>query len=45
MKPLLIGIIGLDTPRIPVFTKIFNSPDAQGGVALIESVDRQVYDD
>lgn len=37
-KPLRAGIIGLDTSHVPAFTKIFNSPDAEGDVVGIKVV-------
>ena len=37
-KPLRAGIIGLDTSHVPAFTKIFNSPDAEGDVVGIRVV-------
>jgi predicted dehydrogenase len=37
-KPLRAGIIGLDTSHVPAFTKIFNSPEAEGDVAGIRVV-------
>jgi predicted dehydrogenase len=37
-KPLRAGIIGLDTSHVPAFTKLFNSPKADGELAGIKIV-------
>jgi hypothetical protein len=37
-KPLRAGIIGLDTSHVPAFTKLFNSPKADGDLAGIKVV-------
>ncbi|MEO6740820.1 MAG: gfo/Idh/MocA family oxidoreductase, partial [Chthoniobacteraceae bacterium] len=38
LKPLRAGIIGLDTSHVPAFTKLFNSPKADGDLAGIKVV-------
>jgi hypothetical protein len=35
-KPLLAGIVGLDTSHVPAFTKLFNNPKADGDLAGIK---------
>ena len=37
-KPLRAGIVGLDTSHVPAFTKLFNSPNAEGSLAGIKVV-------
>jgi hypothetical protein len=37
-KPLRAGIVGLDTSHVPAFTKLFNSPKADGDLAGIKVV-------